>query len=252
MPSRFLKWLLVLGFSFGFLVTAKASEISVAVAANFAAPMKLIAHSFERDTGHRLRLAFGATGQFYAQIRNGAPFAVLLAADDETPARIERESLGEAGSRFTYAIGRLVLWSRKTGFVDSEGEILRSGKFDRIAIAKPKLAPYGAAAMDVLEQMGLTAVIRPKIIEGANISQAFQFVSSQNATLGFVALSQVFEAGKIREGSGWIVPAGMHRPIRQDAILLNAGRGNGTALALMNYLRTEKAKAVIRSFGYEL
>nr|UOZ97026.1 Molybdate-binding protein ModA [Cupriavidus sp.] len=231
---------------------AGAGEVRVAVAANFTAPMKIIAHDFQQDTGHKATLAFGATGQFYAQIKNGAPFAVLLAADDETPARIEREGLGPAGTRFTYATGRLVLWSKKAGLVDDKGDILKSGRFEKIAIANPKLAPYGAAAMEVIEKMGLTAAIIPKIVAGASIGQTFQFVSSENAPLGFVALAQVFEGGKIKEGSGWIVPTSMHKPIKQDAIVLNAGKGNVAAESLMNYLRSDKAKAVIRSFGYEL
>lgn len=232
-------------------LAAQAGEVSVAVAANFAAPMKIIAQDFEKNTGHKIVLAFGATGQFYAQIRHGAPFAMLLAADDETPAKIEKEGLGVAGTRFTYATGRLVLWSKKPGLVDDRGDILKSGKFDRIAIANPKLAPYGAAALEVLENLGLTAAITPKIVEGANIGQTFQFVSSENATLGFIALSQVFEGGRIKEGSGWVVPPSMHKPIQQDAILLQPGKGNPAAEALMKYLRSDKAKAAIRSFGYQ-
>jgi len=233
-------------------VGAYAGEVSVAVAANFTAPMKIIAQDFERETGHKAILAFGATGQLYAQIKNGAPFAILLAADDKTPAKIEAEGLGMPGTRFTYATGKLVLWSKRTGMVDDKGEILKSGKFDKIAIANPKLAPYGAAAMEVLEKLGLTAAITPKIVEGSNIGQTFQFVSSENAPLGFVALSQVFEGGRLKEGSAWIVPTNMHKPIKQDAIVLNGGMGNSAAEALMKYLRSDKAKAVIRSFGYEL
>ena len=233
-------------------LAAQAAEVSVAVAANFTAPMKVIAQDFERETGHKATLAFGATGQFYAQIKNGAPFAILLAADDATPAKIESEGFGVAGTRFTYATGKLVLWSKRANLVDNRGDILRSGKFDKIAIANPKLAPYGAATMEVVEKMGLTSAITPKIVEGSNIGQTFQFVSSENASIGFVALSQVFEGGRIKEGSGWIVPSNMHKPIQQDAIVLNAGKNNAAAQALMQYLRSDKAKAVIRSFGYEL
>lgn len=230
---------------------AHAAEVQVAVAANFTAPMKLVAQDFERDSGHKATLAFGATGQFYAQIRNGAPFAVLLAADDETPHRLEKEGFGIAGTRFTYATGRLVLWSRRPSYVDAQGEVLRSAPFNRIAIANPKLAPYGAAAMETLEKLGLRERILPKVVEGSNITQTFQFVASENAPLGFVALSQVFENGRIKEGSGWVVPTGMHALIRQDAVLLNPGKDNPAALALLKYLQTEKARALIRSFGYE-
>ena len=232
--------------------TALAAEVSVAVAANFAAPMKRIAQAFERDTGHRATLAFGGTGQFHAQIRHGAPFGLLLAADSETPRKLEAEGQAVGGTRFTYAIGQLVLWSAKPGAVDSQGQALRAGAFERIAIANPKLAPYGAAAMEVLDRMGLRERLAPRIVEGANIGQAYQFVASGNAALGFVALSQVHEAGRLREGSAWIVPAALHAPIRQDAVLLKAGRDNPAAAALMAYLRGDQARAIIRAHGYAL
>ena len=227
-----------------------AAEASIAVAANFTAPMKVIAQDFERDTGHKLTLAFGATGQFYAQIRHGAPFAILLCADDETPLKLEKEGLGVPGSRLTYATGKLVLWSKKPGLVDAKGDVLRSGQFDKVAIANPKLAPYGAAAMQTLDKMGVRERIAPKIVEGANITQTFQFASSGNAQLGFIALSQVYENGKIREGSAWVVPSDMHAPIKQDAVLLNPGKDNAAAAALLKYLQGDQARAVIRSFGY--
>ena len=228
-----------------------AADVSVAVAANFAAPMKIIAQEFERTTGHKAVLSFGGTGQFYAQIKNGAPFAVLLAADTLTPAKIEKEGLGVPGTTFTYAIGQLVLWSKKPGLVDDQGEILKAGNFSKIAIANPKLAPYGSAAIEVLNRMGIMSQVRPKIVEGSNIAQAHQFVFSENASLGFVAMSQVYEDGKLKQGSGWIVPAKMYSPIKQDAILLNSGRNNPAAIALMTYLQSEAAKAVIHKFGYQ-
>jgi molybdate transport system substrate-binding protein len=227
---------------------SQAAEVTVAVAANFTAPMQKIAQSFEQDTGHKAVLAFGSTGNLYAQVRHGAPFHVLLAADDETPLRMEKEGLGIAGTRSTYAIGRLVLWSRQPGAL----EALRSGSYQRLAIANPKLAPYGAAAVEVLDRMGLAAAARPKIVQGENIAQAFQFVATQNAQLGFVALSQVTVDGRIAQGSGWVVPGEMHQPIRQDAILLAAGRDNAAATALLAYLKGDKARAVIRSHGYDL
>ena len=229
-----------------------AAELPVAVAANFSAPMQVIARDFERETGHRLALAFGSTGQLYAQIRHGAPFAVLLSADDETPRTLEREGLAVAGSRFTYATGRLVLWSPHAGGVDDRGDVLRHGAFDKLAIANPKLAPYGRAAVEVLDHLGLRQQVAPKLVEGASITQAFQFVASAGAQLGFVALSQVHQDGRIRAGSGWLVPVSMHTPIRQDAVLLNPGRHNGAAVALLKHLQSEKAQAVIRSFGYGL
>ncbi|MEI6115348.1 MAG: molybdate ABC transporter substrate-binding protein, partial [Burkholderiales bacterium] len=155
--------------------SAQAAEVIVAVAANFTAPMQKIAAQFERETGHKAILSFGATGKFYAQIRNGAPFQVLLSADDTTPAQLEKDGLGVSGSRFTYAIGKLVLWSKQTNFVDDKGEVLKSGKFDRLALADPKLAPYGAAAIEAMTKMGLQSQLAPKVVQGENISQAFQF-----------------------------------------------------------------------------
>lgn len=229
-----------------------AADVSVAVAANFTAPMQKIAQAFEQDTGHKAVLAFGSTGNFYAQIKNGAPFQILLAADDETPAHIEKEGLGVANSRFTYATGKLVLWSKRPGLVDDKGVVLRSAPFARIAIANPKLAPYGAAAVETLTQLGLLQNLSPKFVQGENISQTYQFVATENAALGFVALSQVFADGRLKEGSAWVVPSSMHRPIQQDAVLLNAGKDNPAAAALLGYLRSEKTKALIRSFGYDL
>ena len=195
-------------------------------------------------------LAFGSTGRFYAQIRNGAPFHVLLAADDDTPGRLEREGAAVAGSRFTYAVGRLVLWSRQPAQVDAQGEVLRSGKFDKLALADPKLAPYGAAAVETMGALGVLEALRPRWVMGESIAQAFQFVATENAQLGFVALSQVFADGRISSGSGWIVPARLHKTIRQDAVLLEKGRHNPAAVALLQYLRSDKARAVMVSHGY--
>jgi len=231
---------------------AQAGEVQVAVAANFTAPMQKIAAAFEQDTGNKAVLAFGATGKFYAQINNGAPFEVLLAADDDTPIRLDKEKQTVAGSRFTYATGRLVLWSARDNYVDSAGKVLQSGTFNHLSIANPKAAPYGAAAVETLTRLNLMAQLQPKIVQGENISQAHQFVSTGNAELGFVALSQVSRDGKFTAGSGWIVPATMHSPIRQDAVILVKGAANPTAKALMDYLKSDKAKAIIRSFGYEL
>lgn len=231
---------------------ARAGEVQVAVAANFTAPMHAIAAQFEQDTGHRAKLAFGSTGKFYAQVRNGAPFEVLLAADDETPARLEKEGRAAPGTRFTYAIGRLVLWSARDGVVDAKGEVLRTGDFRHLAIANPKTAPYGAAAVTVLKKLNLFNALQARLVQGENIAQTHQFVSTGNAQLGFVALSQVARDGRIASGSGWIVPASLHEPIRQDALVLARGRNNPAAQALVDYLKSAKARAIIQSFGYEL
>jgi molybdate transport system substrate-binding protein len=229
-----------------------AAEVLVAVAANFAAPMQKIAPLFEKDTGHKAILSFGATGSFYAQIKNGGPFQILLSADDETPLKLEKEGFGQAGSRFTYATGKLVLWSKQTGMVDGAGQILKTGDFQRLAMANPKLAPYGKAAHETLAKLGLLQAVQPKIVQGDNIAQAYQFVFTENAQLGFVALSQVFAEGKISQGSAWAVPSHLHSPLQQDALLLNPGKNNPAAEALMNYLKTDKAKNIIRAFGYEI
>lgn len=225
-----------------------AEEVQVAVASNFTAPMKTIAADFEQQTKHKVLLSFGATGKFYAQIKNGAPFDVLLAADDVIPKKLEQEGAAVVGSRFTYAIGRLVLWSAKADFVDPN--VLQRGNFQHIALASPKLAPYGAAAIDVLTHLGLVKPLQAKFVQGENISQAFQFVSSGNAELGFVALSQVYLNGNLKSGSAWIIPDKYYSPIRQDAVLLTSAKDKAAAQAFMSYLKTPKAKAVMATYGY--
>jgi len=233
-------------------LTAHADEIQLAVAANFTAPMQQIATQFEKDTGHKAVLAFGATGKFYAQIVNGAPFEVLLAADDETPARLEKEGHAISGSRFPYAIGKLVLWSASAERIDDHGEVLKKGGFKHLAIANPKTAPYGAAAVEAMTKLGVMASLEPLIVQGENISQTHQFISTGAAELGFVALSQVFKDGKVTSGSMWAVPANLYQPIRQDAVLLAKGRDKPAAAELLAYLKGDKAKAIIKSYGYDL
>jgi len=231
---------------------AHADEVQVAVAANFTAPIQAIAADFEKDTGHKLVTSFGATGQFYTQIKNGAPFEVFLSADDTTPAKLETEGDTVKGARFTYAVGTLALWSAKEGYVDGKGKVLSDNQYKHLSIANPKTAPYGLAATQVLARQGLTDKVKDKIVEGQNITQAFQFVSTGNAELGFVALSQIYKDGKVTSGSAWIVPASLHDPIKQDAVILNKGKDNPAAKALVDYLKGPKAAAVIKSYGYEL
>jgi molybdate transport system substrate-binding protein len=231
---------------------AQAGQVQVAVAANFTAPMQKIAAQFEHDTGNTAVLSFGATGKFYAQISNGAPFEVLLAADDETPKKLEQEGQAVPGTRFTYAIGKLVLWSAKDGYVDPRGEVLRSGNFAHLAIGNPKTAPYGAAAVEALEKLDLYERLQPKLVQGENISQTQMFVSSGNAELGFVALSQVWKDGKLTSGSAWVLPSNLYGTIRQDAVILKQGENNPAARALETYLKSDKAKAIIRAYGYQL
>ena len=231
---------------------AQADDIQVAVAANFTAPMKEIAAAFEKETGHVVKAAYGATGKFYAQINNGAPFEVLLSADDSTPTKLIDEGAAVAGANFTYAVGTLVLWSSKPEVVDDEGKVLASGAFNKVAIANPKTAPYGAAAIEVLTGLGLLEQVQPKFVTGENIAQTFQFVSTGNADLGFVALSQIMENGKITGGSAWIVPGELHKPIRQDAVVLEKGKDKPAVTALMEYLRGDAAQTIIKAFGYEI
>ncbi|WP_035959946.1 molybdate ABC transporter substrate-binding protein [Caballeronia grimmiae] len=243
----------VLPLAFGFAsVQALAGEVQVAVAANFTAPVQAIAADFERDTGNKVVASYGATGQFYAQIKNGAPFEVFLAADDTTPAKLESEGLTVPGSRFTYATGTLALWSAKDGYVDANGDVLKKNAFTHLAIANPKAAPYGLAATQALARLGLTQAVSAKIVEGQNISQAQQFVATGNAELGFVALSQIYKNGRITSGSAWIVPASLHEPIRQDAVILQKGKDNAVAKQFADYLKGPEAAAVIKSYGYQL
>lgn len=232
-------------------VTASADEVQVAVAANFTAPMQEIATAFEAATGHKVLASFGSTGKFYSQIKNGAPFEMLLAADQETPAKLEQEGAAVPKSSVTYAIGKLVLWSAKPDFVDQKGKVLKDGKFEHLAIANPKLAPYGAAGIEAMKGMGVFAAIEPKLVQADNIGQAFQFVSTGNADLGFVALSQVFKDGKIATGSAWMVPEKLYKPIRQNAVVLTPGKDHPAVAALMKFLKTEKARAIIGAYGYK-
>jgi molybdate transport system substrate-binding protein len=231
---------------------AQAGEVQVAVSANFTAPMQAIATAFEKDKGHKAILAFGATGKFYAQIVNGAPFDVFLAADAATPAKLEHEGHGVKDSRFTYAIGALVLWSTDPKKVDPQGHVLKEGAFRHLSIANPKTAPYGAAAIQTLTKLGVLEAVSPKFVQGENIAQTLQFVSTGNAELGFVALAQVVKEGKITEGSAWKVPAGYHDPILQDAVLLKRGERNEAAQALLEYMKGDIAKGIIQAYGYAL
>ncbi|MFZ3036017.1 MAG: molybdate ABC transporter substrate-binding protein [Rugosibacter sp.] len=231
----------------------QADAVSVAVAANFSVPMKKISTEFEKTSGHKVALSFGSTGKFYAQVKAGAPFEVLLAADDETPGKMEQEGLAVKDSRFTYAIGKLALWSAKEAVVDSNGDILKRGDFEHLAVANPRLAPYGAAGVQALQALGVYDAIAPKLVQGENIAQTYQFIATGNALLGFVALSQVIgEDGKAKSGSAWIVPQKYYTPIRQDAVLLDKGRDKTAAVELLKFLKTPYAARIIQSYGYGL
>lgn len=231
-------------------LSLRAEQLTVAVASNFTAPMREIAAAFERDSGHRVRLAFGSSGKFYAQIQHGAPFDIFFSADSAKPRALEKAGLAVPGSRFTYAVGRLALWSRDAKLVRGGPRVLEEGGFNKLALANPRLAPYGAAAVQVLRNLGLEEATSPQWVQGENIAQAYQFVASGNADLGFVALSQLDRNGEIDPGSAWIVPDELHNPIRQDAVLLKRGADSGAARALLHFVRGETAAAIIESYGY--
>lgn len=231
---------------------AWAAEAQVAVAANFTEPIKAIAAVLEKTTGHTIKVSLGATGAFYTQIKNGAPFDVFLAADDERPAMLEKEGLTAPNTRFTYAVGKLVLWSVDPAKVDDKGEILKSPQVRKVAFANPKTAPYGAAAVEVMDKLGLADALKPKLVQGESIGQTFNFVKTGNADIGFVAMSQVLEGGKLKEGSMWVILQENYGTIRQDAVVLKRGENNEAAIALMKLLQSPNIKDLIRSYGYDL
>jgi molybdate transport system substrate-binding protein len=228
-----------------------AAEVKVAVAANFAKTLEDITTQFEKDTGHKVLATPGATGKFYAQIVNGAPFEVFISADDETPRKLAKEAKAIAETQFTYAIGTLALWSPDANLVDQGGGVLKTDKFKFLAIANAKVAPYGQAAVQTMLKLGLLTKLEPRVVQGENIAQTYQFVTSGNAQLGFVALSQITENGKVKSGSAWIVPQEFHDQIKQDTILLNNGKDSIAAKALLDYLKSDKAKKIIASYGYK-
>jgi molybdate transport system substrate-binding protein len=248
-----MRWISQLLFALFAMATfagqALAAEVQVAVAANFTEPAKEIAARFKARTGHDANLSFGSSGQFYTQIANGAPFAVLLSADRERPEKAEADGLGVSGSRFTYAVGRLVLYSRTPGLVDGKGAVLKSGKFQKIAVADPKTAPYGVAAVETMRKLGVYEALAPKLVQGTSITQAYQFIDTGAAEVGFVAQSQVVG---VKGGSRWVVPAADHTAIDQQAVLLKTGAGNPAATAFMAFLKGGEARAIIRKYGYEV
>lgn len=235
--------LLATGWSAG---AALAAQTNVAVAANFTDAAKEIAAAFRQKTGHEAVLSFGSSGQVYTQITQDAPFQIMLSADDERPKKLVEDGLGIASSRFTYAIGKLVLWSKTAGYVKGE-ETLKAAAFSKISIANPTAAPYGAAAIEAMKSLKVYDGLQPKIVQGNSIAQAFQFIDTGNAELGFVALSQL--AGH-DGGSRWMVPQNLYTPIRQDAVLLKKGEGNEAANAFMSFLKGPEAKAIVTKFGY--
>ncbi len=233
--------------SVGNLPAVLADEIRVAVASNFVETLRAITRSFEEQSGHRVILIPGSTGKHYAQISHGAPFDAFFAADSHRPERLDREGKIRPGSRFTYAVGHLVLWSPLSGYVDPEGAVLERGKFSHLAIANPKLAPYGRAAREVLERRGLWEALAGRMVRGENIGQAFHFVESGNAPLGFVASSQITHPGRPIPGSCWVIPHSLYTPIEQQAVQISASAATGQFMA---FVRTPEAREIIHGFGY--
>ncbi|WP_111430140.1 molybdate ABC transporter substrate-binding protein [Rhodobacteraceae bacterium DSL-40] len=228
--------------------TADAGQTNVAVAANFTGAAKDIAEAFKAATGDEAVLSFGSTGQLYTQIAQGAPFDVFLAADNVRPDLAVTEGFAVEGTEFTYAIGQLALWSRDTALVNG-AETMKRGDFHKLAIANPETAPYGAAAVQVMQALDVFEALFPKVVQGNNIAQTYQFVETGNAELGFVAYSQIAASD---EGSRWLVDPALYDPIRQDAVLLQAGAGNAAAQAFLDFLKGPEAAAVIERYGYAI
>jgi molybdate transport system substrate-binding protein len=253
LPSRFFRpiivaWLILLA------PASWAATTLVTVASDFTKPMTEIAAEFEKATGHTAKLSFGSSGKAFAQIQSGGPFEVYLSASEKYPLELEKSGHAVPNSHFVYAIGKLVLWSAKPGYVDDQGEILKTGNFKHIALADPTHAPYGVVAEEVMKSLGVLDKLRPLFVMGENISQTFQFVSTGNAELGFIAFAQVIDinSGKIGSGSGWMIPDNLHGPFNQTAVLLKKGAENPAALALVDFLKSPTALAIIEKYGFGL
>ena len=228
-----------------------AGEVSVAVASNFAAPLERIAVLFTRESGHTVKVSPGASGKLYAQIKGGAPFDAFLSADEELPRLLMQDKSAVGGSRFVYATGRLVLWSAQPGLVDDKGTVLNKGSFNRLAIANPRFSPYGVAAKETLAKLTMWNAIQEKLDKGDDVTQTYQLAATEKDDLAFIALSQVMRDGKVTAGSWWLVPPELHKPIRQSAVLLSRAKDEAAAKAFLDFLRSDKARAVMRGFGYE-
>ena len=252
-PNSFLRWAAVALLLM--LVPVKwvmADTTNVAVAANFMGPMKQIVEVFETSSPHRVILSYGSSGKFFAQIVNGAPFDILVSADQEKPRQLVELGIASSDSRFTYALGALALWTTQDQYSADGSSILVAGDFDRLAIANPRLAPYGAAAMEVLKGLGLSEQIKGKLVRGENVSQTYRFVQSGNAQFGFIALSQILQTGVKAHGWHWRVPSSMHSPIRQDMVLIKRATNNVAAQSLLSFMRRPVAVSIIKSHGYTI
>lgn len=231
----------------GWCAQVRAEDITIAVASNFSSTIKTIAKQFEKDHGHKVYISIGSSGRHYAQIKNGAPFDVFLSADARRPIRLEEEGIAIPLSRFTYALGKIVLWSPDKSLIINQGQILQNPQFQHLAIANPRLAPYGRSAKEIIDAIGAWDTLSSRIVQGENIGQTFQFVKSGNAQLGFVALSQITQSGDIKQGSHWEVPESLYSPIEQQAVLLNQ---KPTSVAFINFLKKATTRTLIRNAGY--
>lgn len=229
-----------------------AAEVSAAVAANFAAPMEHIGALFQKESGHTVKVSLAASGKLYTQIKGGAPFDVLLSADEEIPKRLILEGFAVGGSRFVYATGRLVLWSAQPDLVDDKGAVLNRGNFDRLAIANPIFSPYGTAAKETLTKLTMWNSMQKKLKKGEDVTQTYQLAATEKVDLAFIALSQVMRNGKVTAGSWWLVPPELHNPVRQSAVLLSGAKDQAAAKEFLAFLKSEKARAVMHGYGYEL
>ncbi len=241
--------IIALLLSLASVATVAAAEVKVAVASNFVAPLKQLAAEFQQQTGHRLQISSGATGKLYAQISHGAPFEVFLAADAQAPRQLVDNNLARKDTLFTYASGRLVLWTTSGNTPDQN--TLKSSPLNKLALANPSVAPYGRAAVEYLQAQGLYAGLKSKLVYGENIAQAQQFVASGNAQFGLIAAALVMRDGQFTLGRGWLIPAEYHQPIRQDAVLLKVGQHNAAAKAFLKYLKSAPAQRIIRRYGYQ-
>ncbi len=230
--------------------TSKAETVHIGVAANFAKPMSEITTHFEKRYGHQILISIASSGKLFAQIHQGAPFDILLSADMEIPSKLAGKGLALSNSQFTYATGRLILWSSTLDILNEAASPLRTLSYNKLAIANPKLAPFGQAAIEVLDKLNMTSEVQTKLVFGDNISQTFQFVSSGNADIGFVALSQVWNDGEITSGAGWLVPQALYSPIRQDAVLLERGQNNPAAIEFLAFLKSNEVQKIIERYGY--
>lgn len=229
-----------------------AGEVNIAVAGNFFRPLQALVLEFEQNSNDKINISVGSSGKLYAQIVNGAPFDILLSADTKRPSKLIADELAIQDSQFTYARGKLVLWSHDPTVIDSQGKRLLSKKIKHLAIANPKLAPYGEQAVAVLKKLEVYEQLQDKLVVGQSVGQALQYISSSSVKQGIIALSQVTRGGEINEGSAWIIPTDLYQTIQQDAVLLNQGKDNPVANAFLEYLKTESAFNIIRSFGYEV